>query len=266
MKISVIIPMYNASKTIVKALNSVQNQTYKCDYEIIIINDGSQDESREVVENYMRQHPDLDITLINQKNGGAAKARNEGLKKSVGKYIAFLDADDEWLPMKIEKQVQVFESSPDVDLLGTNRNEEVFNTFLGVKFQKLTKLNPKLLLIKNFLSPPTVMMKKEILSNTGFFKDNQRYFEEGEYWLRVCANNNCYLFQESLVITGAGKPHFGHSGLSSNLWEMEKGELKNIKVAHDMKIINPIEFFLLNIYSILKYIRRVIIVSLRKLK
>ena len=108
MKISVIIPMYNAENTILTALNSIKNQTYKCEYEVIVVNDGSLDNSKKIVEEYILENPQLTIILINQINGGVSKARNEGLKRAKGDYIALLDSDDEWLPQKVEKQMLVF--------------------------------------------------------------------------------------------------------------------------------------------------------------
>ena len=264
MTISVIIPMFNAENTIIAALDSIKNQTYKCEYEIIIVNDGSKDASKTIVENYILKNPQMNITLVDQANGGVSKARNEGLKRAEGDYIALLDSDDEWLPEKIEKQMSVFEKNSNIDLLGTNRNNEYFKKFLGFKFNYLTKISSKLLLLKTFLVTPSVIFKKEILNNTGFFDEQQRFAEEGDYWIRICNKNNCYLVNESLVITGRGKPNFGFSGLSSNLWQMEKGELKNMKTALNLKIINIFEYFFLVIYSIAKFIRRLIIVKFRK--
>ena len=80
LKISVVIPMYNASQSIVKALDSVKYQTYKCTYQILVVNDGSEDCSKETVEKYILENPQMNITLIDQPNGGVSKARNESLK------------------------------------------------------------------------------------------------------------------------------------------------------------------------------------------
>ena len=228
MKISVIIPMYNAENTIVTALNSIKNQTYKCDYEIIVINDGSNDNSKAIVEKYILENPQLTIILVNQTNGGVSRARNEGLKRVTGDYIALLDSDDEWLPQKIEEQVLVLQKNNNIDFLGTNRNGEHFKSFLGYKFSNLTKISARMLLIKNFFPTPTILMKRKIIDEVGFFDENKKLAEEGDYWIRICSRNNCFLLNKSLVITGGGKPSFGHSGLSSNLWEMEKGDFKII--------------------------------------
>lgn len=261
--VSVIIPMFNASQTILKSLDSVLNQSFKGELEIIVVNDGSTDNSLAVLREFCSNSNIDNIVIINKENGGVSSARNLGIRASKGEYLAFLDSDDRWESNKLEVQLSVFENNSDVDLLGTNRNGESFKSFMGMKFDRLVKISSRLLLFKNFLSPPTVMMKRSIIDNIGLFDENQRYAEEGDFWIRICKENNCYLLNESLVVTGEGKPHFGHVGLSSNLWGMEKGELKNIKTALNLKIIGRFQYFFLVIFSILKYFRRVLIVKLR---
>lgn len=92
--ISVIIPLYNKAHTIVNTLNTVLNQTYH-DFEVVIVNDGSTDNGVEVIK---QNFNDLRIRIINQKNAGVSAARNRGIQESRGKWISFLDADDEWMP------------------------------------------------------------------------------------------------------------------------------------------------------------------------
>lgn len=259
MKISVVIPMYNAENTIVRALDSVKNQTYKANYEIIVVNDGSKDNSQQVVEAYIAQNPELNIQLINQSNGGVSKARNIGLKNAKGEYIAFLDSDDQWLPHKTETQMKIFEKNNEVDFLGAG-----FHGF-GIKENKgyLKKITFKNLLFRNFFQPSTILMKKEIVDKVGFFDENQRYAEEGNYFFRVSQNYQCYFLNESLIVFGDGKSGFGESGLSSNLVEMQKGELKNLKFAYKNKWINPLIYMVVVGFSMLKFLRRLIIVALR---
>ena len=78
LKISVVIPMYNASQSIVKALDSVKYQTYKCTYQILVVNDGSEDWSKKTVEKYILKNPQMNITLIDQPNGGCRKQETRG--------------------------------------------------------------------------------------------------------------------------------------------------------------------------------------------
>jgi glycosyltransferase involved in cell wall biosynthesis len=262
MKISVIIPMYNSSKTIVSTLDSIKKQTI-LPFEVIIIDDGSMDESVAIVEDFIFNNSSLNIHLVKKANGGVSSARNIGIKIANGDWIALLDSDDVWLPNKLERQIQVLSENPKIDFLGTNRNGEHFDKILWKRIGFLTKISPKLLLVKFVFVVPTVIFRQKIISVVGYFDESQKYAEEGNYFIRIAQKYNCFLLNESLVITGGGKPHFGHSGLSGNLKEMEKGELKNIKYALNLKVINTIEYYCLSFFSILKYVRRIAIYKSR---
>ena len=259
LKISVVIPMYNASKTIERALNSIKDQTLKCNYQIIVVNDGSKDNSQEIVEKYIADNPQLNITLINQLNGGVSKARNTGLKHASGNLIAFLDSDDAWKEEKIEEQLKIFKNHYNVDFLGTG-----FAGF-GIKAEigKLKKISFEDLLFRNYFQPSTILMKAEIVKGIGFFDENQKYAEEGNYFFRISQKFQCYFLNKELIIFGDGKSGFGESGLSANLKEMEKGELRNLKFAYNNKWIGTGLYFVTVFYSLLKYLRRIIIVKFR---
>lgn len=260
--VSIIIPVYNSEKTILRTLNSVKDQNYK-DYEIIIVDDGSSDNSVVVINSFVNSNPELEIILIIKENGGVSTARNAALRNARGTWIALLDSDDEWLPQKLTKQIEIISSDLSIDLLGTNRNGEYRNRFIFKKFKYLTQISSHLLLYKNFFVTPSVFFKRSILDAVGFFDENMRYGEDVNFYIRISNIFNCVLVNESLVITGAGKPHFGHSGLSSNLDKMSKGEIQNIKLGYKMGIVINLEYHFLLLYSILKYFRRIILVKLR---
>lgn len=261
--ISVVIPMYNSEESILRSVQSVLNQTYKGPLEIIVVNDGSTDKSLKIVEDYISAREITNITIIDKQNGGVSSARNAGMKRAKGDFIAFLDSDDEWNEDKLTRQMEILTANPQITLLGCNRNNEMISSFAFKKFSHLTPISARLLLLKNFFPTPTVIFRRKVLQTIGFFDESQRFAEEGNYWIRICNTANCALLNESHIVTGGGKPDFGHSGLSANLFEMEKGELKNIKLALKLKIINYVEFLLLNVYSVMKYLRRLIIVNLR---
>ncbi|MNU91656.1 putative glycosyltransferase EpsJ [compost metagenome] len=259
MKISVVIPMYNAEKSILHSLDSIYTQTWRGDLEIIVVNDGSKDNSKALVEAYIQDNSRDNILLVDQENAGVSRARNEGMRRCTGDWICLLDSDDTWLPNKLERQLEVLKDSS-IDFLGTTRNGEYFSQ---LAFRRLGKINPisaKELLFKFVFVTPTVIFRREIIDRVGYFDESQRFAEEGNYFIRVANACNCYLLNESLVITGGGKHDFGESGLSSNLWEMEKGELKNIRMAFRIGVINIAEFLFFNVFSFLKYGRRVLIV------
>ena len=109
-KVSVIIPTYNREATLKRAVESVLNQTYT-DFELIIVDDGSTDNTRQLVENI---HDDRITYYYVKINSGAAAARNYGIERAEGEYIAFQDSDDYWHSDKLEKQMKVMESNPDI--------------------------------------------------------------------------------------------------------------------------------------------------------
>lgn len=119
MKFSVIIPLYNKAPYVRKALETVCAQTYR-DYEIIVINDGSTDNSAVVADEYLKATDGIDYQIISQQNAGVSAARNAGVALSHGDYIAFLDADDWWEPTYLEKMAQLIADYPEAGLYACN--------------------------------------------------------------------------------------------------------------------------------------------------
>lgn len=109
--ISVIIPAYNAASSISRTLQSVLAQTYPNIIEIVVVDDGSQDETAAIVREQFPQ-----VILLQQVNSGPGAARNTGVARSTGAYLAFLDSDDEWLPDKVAAQIEAFKQHPECDL------------------------------------------------------------------------------------------------------------------------------------------------------
>ena len=115
-KVSIIIPTYNRAKLLSRAIKSVLDQTFK-DFELIIVDDGSTDNTKGVVEEFQKK--DSRIKYIWQENSGApAKPKNTGIRQARGEYVAFLDDDDEWFPKKLEKQIELFEDN--IGFVGCN--------------------------------------------------------------------------------------------------------------------------------------------------
>lgn len=257
MVISVIIPLFNAEESIEKCLDSIKNQTWKGEFEIIVINDGSTDRSEKILESYRQKNPEMPILLINQQNGGVSKARNTGLKIAKGDYIALLDSDDEWLPEKTDRQMKYLQN-PDfgVDFITSLWNDEKVNFPYAIGSNGLVAISLHKLLFKITGQTSTAIFKKKILENTGLFDERQRYSEDANYWMRISENNSMFLLPEKLVIAGNGKKSFGFSGLSANLKEMEKGIQKNIWEMYRNKRINLLQYLFYFVFSKLKYIVR----------
>lgn len=260
-EISVIIPAYNAERTIKRALESIKNQTALSKIlEVIIINDGSTDKTKDIITTYQMENPEMNICVINQENGGVSKARNAGLKVARGKYIALLDSDDEWLPNKLKRQYEIMKQKPEIDFLGAAIDEKPLK-ILFKKIDKLYKANLKDICIKCFPQTSTVIFKKAVLDLVGYYDENQNYAEDGNFYQRVCLACNYYYLPEKLVDYDNGKQGFGQSGLSENLKEMYIGNVKNLLDLKDN--ISFLFYISMRFFYYIKYIRRILITKLR---
>ncbi|WP_071188885.1 glycosyltransferase family 2 protein [Trichormus sp. NMC-1] len=218
--VSVIIPAYNAAQFLPAAIASVQEQTFS-DWELLIINDGSTDDTVAVVRQY--QETDNCIHLIHQLNRGVSTARNLGIEKSKGQIIAFLDADDQWLPDKLQQHLQHFQSN---SRLGVSFAQVEILTQTGeptgqVSSSRLTDLKPKYLLSEN---PTTTtsnwVVRKEVFSQVGGFSPDMSYSEDLEWLLRVICTGDWEIAGINQVLT---RYRTSSAGLSSNLYRMETG-------------------------------------------
>lgn len=257
-KVSVIIPVYNAEKTLPRALQSVKGQTWPGNFEILIVDDGSTDSSALVAKNFIADNPHMNCQLLSQENNGVSAARNTGLKAATSGYITLLDADDEWLPEKTEKQIKLLQDeSAGIDFLVTLWNDEKVQWPYSVNSRTgLAEITLQKLLLKITGQTSTAMFKRKVLDNTGYFDEAQRYSEDANFWLRATAHNRLFLLPEKLVIAGSGKRSFGESGLSANLAEMEKGIQKNIRELRQNKRLSALQYFLYFAFSKFKYALR----------
>ncbi|ONN53554.1 glycosyl transferase family 2 [Acinetobacter genomosp. 33YU] len=253
--------MYNASNTIVDVLDSVKKQTLHCQYEVLVVNDGSKDNSKDIVEKYISENRDFNVILIDKLNGGVSTARNTGLSQSKGDIIAFLDSDDKWFPNKLENQLSLLAEHPEIDVLGCAFDGLYLN---NVPEGTLLKIEINDLIFKNYFQPSTVIMKRKVFEEIGYFDENQKYAEEGNYFIRIANKFNCFFCNMKVINYGDGKSGFGASGLSANLKEMHKGFVKNLKFAYKNNLITFNKYILALTVEQLKYIRRVIIVGLKK--
>lgn len=259
MNISVVIPMYNSRETIINTLESIKLQTAIDNIlEVIVVNDGSKDDSLEVVRKYKEENPSFPIVIIDQCNGGVSTARNKGMEVAKGEWIALLDSDDEWLPYKLEVQINTINQNQEIDFLGGPFNEKVLRIFTK-KIDSLYKAKISDICIRNFPQPSTVIFKKKIYDEIGGFDQKQKYAEDGNYFLKICDKYNLYYLPELLIIYDGGKKGFGVSGLSANLKKMYEGNKKNIKELKNDNKISTFFYLFLKTFYFLKYIRRIIL-------
>lgn len=182
--VTVIIPTYNRANLIKETINSVLNQTHQ-NFEILIIDDGSVDNTKAVVQSIK----DDRIKYYWQEHSGLpAIARNKGLNIAKGEFIAFLDSDDIWFPQKLEKQIEIIEKNPDILLISTNGitfpSKYPF-MFLSIKEDK--RISFRLLLKGNFVKNSSVLMKKSVIDAIGLLDENfqLKAMEDYDYWLRL---------------------------------------------------------------------------------
>ena len=182
--ISVIIPTYNREKFIGEAIQSVLGQTY-CNFEIIVVDDGSTDYTEKLVGMII----DPRLQYIRQENNGRSSARNRALKLSKGKYIAFLDSDDLYLPEKLSTQVGYLETHPDVSMIYTSAYcmDENGNPIShryeakasGWIYRQIAFFTPVTITL------PTVMLRREVLDKVGNFDEKMHRFEDTDLWRRI---------------------------------------------------------------------------------
>lgn len=168
--ISVIMPVYNRADLIMRAIDSILCQSFQ-DFEIIVVSDGSTDNTENIVREKIQK--DKRIKLLIQKHSGKpAVATNLGIKNSSGKYIAILDSDDEWLPTKLEKQLKLMESNPELGFVACNT--VLIYPDNSAKEQELPKTESLVesLLVKCYLYPSSMLAKKEALYSIGLIDEN----------------------------------------------------------------------------------------------
>lgn len=253
--VSVIIPCYNARDTIIECVQSVLTQSYK-DIEVLIVDDGSTDSSIAVLKNYLVENGNINrVNIIFQENKGPSAARNKGIEMAKGKYIAFLDADDLWNSNKLEIQLEILEEDKEARLIGCIYNDNPIN-----ETDKIVEITFNDFLKKNFFPTPTVVARAEVFTEFKF-NEQQKYSEDYRLWLQISKKYKCLLVNRSLTYSISQKLEYGYSGLSSNLWQMEKGELLNFFYIYKQGYINSFQLLYYNLFSLLKYFRRGIISS-----
>ena len=176
-KVSVIVPVYNVGKYLDKCLNSLVNQTLK-DIEIIVINDGSTDNSKEIIDKYKDNYPAL-IRCINTKNRGIGPARNFGIKKATGKYITFVDSDDYLKNDTLEKAFNcIEETSSDIviyDWYEVNEEYEIINEVSIESFSRTSLNDNKELLFLINPAPWNKLYKRELFNDILFPESRIKY-------------------------------------------------------------------------------------------
>ena len=210
--VSVIIPVYNAERYISNTIESVLNQTYR-DIEIVLVDDCSNDNSKTIIEAYAKKNDGI-IYHLQEENGGAAVARNTALNIASGRYVAFLDSDDLWLPDKLEKQLNLMQEKKAVISYTAYRqfSMEKVGNLVSVPEQ----VTYKQLLKGNVIGCLTVMLDKERLGN---LKMKNARHEDYILWLDILKKGNiAYGLQEDLARYRKSETSLTSNKKRSALW------------------------------------------------
>ena len=220
MKISVVIPSYNRYTLLKRAIDSVLSQTDTVD-EIIIVDDGSTDNTANIQKDFPQ------VKYIYQKNRGVSAARNRGVEVASSEWIAFLDSDDIWLPVKIEKQRELHTKNSKV--LMSYTDELWIRDESRVKIPKKFRKIGKDAFLENLsycnIAPSSVVIHKKLFEKYGLFDEALEVCEDYDLWLRIALFETIELLSEKLIIKYAGHD----DQLSFKHWGMDRFRVKSLE-------------------------------------
>jgi glycosyltransferase involved in cell wall biosynthesis len=222
--VSIVVTCYNYGSYVAECLDSIKNQTYS-NYEVIIVNDGSTDNSEEIIKQYLL---DKRFRYIKQENAGQTKAKNRGIKESKAGFIAFLDADDVWRSDKLENQLPLFNDakvgvvysrSTLIDNSSNVKDNKSKNEYMKPRRGVVTEW----LMYDNFVPFSSSIVKKECLELFGGFDESLSMGIDWDLWLKISTRYNFDYYEKSLLYY-----RVGHSG------QMSKNIQKRINSADDI--------------------------------
>ena len=262
MRFSVIIPLYNKAPYVAKAIHSVLAQTFT-DYELVIVDDGSKDESAEIAAKAIEGRPNC--RLIRQKNAGVSMARNNGVAASQGEYLCFLDADDWWEPTFLEEMAKLIEEFPEAGIYGTNYtivNETKHKTRvapIGIDagFRK-GYINYCQVYAKTLAMPLTsisVAIPRMVFEDAGGFPKSIKLGEDFLLWIRIALkykvaflNKPLAFYNQDVDAAKRGVKSMGYNPESFMTFYFGQFEEEE-KINHDLKILLD----RLRVYSLMRF-------------
>lgn len=242
MDISVVIPTYDRYELLQRALKSVYAQTYM-PKEVIVVDDGSQDDTSYIQKDFPN------IIYVYQKNRGVSFARNRGIQKANGEWIAFLDSDDEWDSKKLALHVEYHQKHPTIFMSYTDEKWIRENKEIKVpkKYQKYEGHIFEKCLSHCIIAPSSAFIHRSILNDVGLFDETLEVCEDYDLWLRVTCRYEVGLIREKLITKYAG-----HEGqLSFKHWGMDRYRVQALEKLLGSKEKEIVKRTLLEKYSIL---------------
>jgi len=211
--VSVVIPVYNRPTLVPATLDSVLAQDWpRSKLEIVVVDDGSTDDTPTVLEAYRAEHPDV-IRVVRQQNGGVQTARNTGVREARFPYVAFIDSDDRWATTKLSRQMELLAAEPDLEFVYTALADPSDGRTPGIVVQDWDPDPERALerlLIGDCIVPSSVLASRRLLTDAGLFEPTLRHGDDYDMWLKLAERGHrlAYL-QEPLTI------YLHHDGGSS---------------------------------------------------
>lgn len=241
--VSIIIPAYNSADFISETIDSVLAQAFKS-YELIIINDGSPDTEKleKVINSYGNK-----IVYLKQENRGPSAARNFGIKKAVGEFIAFLDSDDIWLPEFLDEQIKFLQSQTEYDLIYSDAYLFGDSHNAGKRFMDVNpsigepSLENLLALRCNVITSGVVVRKEKLLEAGMFDEEHGHRSEDFDLWIRLAKRGVRFSFQKKPLL----RYRYRIDSLSSNQAKLHDGALKALDKLEAMGGLSEREFIAL---------------------
>ena len=231
--VSVIIPTYNRGWIVQEAIDSVLDQDFR-NFELIVVDDGSEDNTQEILRAYGKA-----ITVLQHSNKGVSAARNRGIAEASGQLIAFLDSDDLWLPGKLTAQVKFFKENDDAVI---NQTQEIW-------IRKGVRVNPKQRHLKFsgmifdrslalcLVSPSAVMIRKSLFEIVGVFDEQLPACEDYDLWLRISCRYPVHLIDIPLIIKRGG-----HDDQLSKAAGLDRYRIASLMKIIDSDLLTPQQY------------------------
>ena len=226
--VSIITPVYNGKQYLSEAIESALAQTYQ-NFELLIVNDGSTDNSKVIITSSLC---DPKIRYFEQQNAGVAAARNLALRNANGKYIGFLDQDDLWLPDKLSTQIEFLETNQEIAFVHSRQSyiqadgtpiadypKDWVSDLHGKCFTELFK--------RNRIAVLTVLLRKNVIDEIGFFNETVSRVDDYELWLRICSKYSIGFQDKKLALYRCHDTNASHDYI-----KMEQAELNALETLY----------------------------------
>ena len=226
--VSIITPVYNGEKYLLEAIESALAQAYK-NFELLIVNDGSTDNSKSIISAYLSNPK---IRYFEQQNAGVAAARNLALRYANGKYIGFLDQDDLWLPDKLSTQIEFLKTNQEIAFVHSRQDYIQADGTPIADYPKdwISDLHGKCfteLFRRNRIAVLTVLLRKSVIDDIGFFNETVSRADDYELWLRICSKYPLGFQDKKLALYRCHD-----TNASRDYIEMEQAELNALETLY----------------------------------